>query len=378
MGRILVGLWDCEYCGTTKISGETRDCPNCGRPRGENVKFYLDSTKNYVKEPEKVNKNPDWLCPYCNSLNSDSVTACVSCGHPRESSDLNYFENHEKQAEKRSHQEPAHDFETYEQHSYEPEDYTHNETSSYRSSNYQNNFIPSNEQNSIFSSFKFNGRKTLFASIAIILCFLIVFALIPKTKTITVDSVQWERNIEVEQYKTVEESGWSLPSGAWGVSQRQEIYSYDHVIDHYETKTRQVSEQVFDGYDISYSYRDLGNGHFEEIEHQTPRYRTEYHTETYQDPVYKDVPVYKTKYYYNIEKWVFDHNETTSGINDKPYFADLTLERNFREGERTEKYWVIDTKGNKYTSDFSIWSAIKSGQTIKVKIRTGKIIELKS
>ena len=84
MGKIFEGYWNCSYCGTNKIRGSIRNCPNCGKPRGNDVKFYMDSTSQEVANSDKVNKNPDWLCSFCDSLNSDSIEICPSCGHSRE------------------------------------------------------------------------------------------------------------------------------------------------------------------------------------------------------------------------------------------------------------------------------------------------------
>ena len=63
MGKIVVGCWDCDYCGADRISGEVKICPNCGKPRGKDITFYMAGPKKYVEDPDKVNKNPDWLCP---------------------------------------------------------------------------------------------------------------------------------------------------------------------------------------------------------------------------------------------------------------------------------------------------------------------------
>ena len=32
MGKIVVGCWDCDYCGADRISGEIKICPHCGKP----------------------------------------------------------------------------------------------------------------------------------------------------------------------------------------------------------------------------------------------------------------------------------------------------------------------------------------------------------
>ena len=56
MGRIIEGYWDCKYCDSKGISGSIRECPNCGHPRDDTVKFYLKDEKKYVSE-EKAKTN---------------------------------------------------------------------------------------------------------------------------------------------------------------------------------------------------------------------------------------------------------------------------------------------------------------------------------
>ena len=107
--KIVVGVWDCAYCGADKISGEIQVCPHCGKPRGSDVKFYMAGPKQYVKDPDKVSRNPDWLCSYCDTLNPDENKYCSSCGASRADSELNYFQNKEKkereEAEEKRRQE---------------------------------------------------------------------------------------------------------------------------------------------------------------------------------------------------------------------------------------------------------------------------------
>ena len=45
----------------------------------------------------------------------------------------------------------------------------------------------------------------------------------------------------------------------------------------------------------------MGNGYFEEETISTPVYETYYETEEYQEPIYRDEPVYAMKYYYDID-----------------------------------------------------------------------------
>ena len=340
MGKIVVGCWDCDYCGADRISGEIKICPHCGKPRGKDITFYMAGPKNYVTDPDKINKNPDWLCPYCNTLNPDDNKFCSACGAAREESEANYFENKEKEKERREQQEAL-----------KPKEQDTSSRSAARSR------LP-----------LFIG---LFAALA-----LLVFLLMPKTKGLHVDAKSWERSVKVERYQEVQDSSWDLPDGAWDVTSREEVYTYNHVLDHYETRTREVSEQVLDGYDTEIEYKDLGNGYYEEIEHQVPRYRTEYHTETYEEPVYVDVPVFAKKYYYSIMKWLYDRDEVTSGTDTEPYYAELNLPDSERESGRTEKYWILS--GDKqYRIKYDLWQQVKTGSDIKATVKGGEIVELK-
>lgn len=340
MGKIVVGCWDCDYCGADRISGEIKICPHCGKPRGKDITFYMAGPKNYVKDPDKVNKNPDWLCSYCNTLNPDDNKFCSACGASREDSELNYFQNKEREKEKAQKREEAAKQETHS------------------------------------AQTKSAGRSRLPLLLGIVVAIaLLIYMSMPKARGITVDSKTWERSISIDRYQEVEESSWTLPEDAWDVQAREEIYTYNHILDHYETVERQVAEEVFDGYDTEIEYKDLGNGYYEEVEHQVPRYRTEYHTETYEQPVYIDVPVYDTKYYYKVMKWKYDRDEITEGADNEPYYAELTLSDTERETGRSERYWIISGK-HTYKISYDLWQQVETGSKIKATIQSGEILSL--
>jgi len=47
MSRIVMGYWDCEYCGTHKIKGTLHDCPNCGRQEVKKFAFiWIPTIRN--------------------------------------------------------------------------------------------------------------------------------------------------------------------------------------------------------------------------------------------------------------------------------------------------------------------------------------------
>lgn len=338
MGKIIIGCWDCTYCDTVRISGELRECPNCGRPRDKDVKFYMADPKNYAADQEHVNRKPDWLCPFCDSLNPDSEAICSSCGAPRDAKTKDYFENREAQETEQRQKEQAAS-------------------------------APSAPKSK-------KGLWIVLGVLAAVIA-LIIFLVVPKSRNMEIASLSWERSVEVEESREIQENGWTLPAGAYDVTTRLELYGYNTVLDHYENRTRQVAVDVFDGYDTSYSYRDLGNGRFEEVENKTPRYRTEYRTENYREPVYRNDPIYQTKYYYYIMRWVTDHYEETSGENDEPYFAEVQEDSTHRTGDRTERYYVTDSEGKVYTASYEIWKDLKAGQQVKASVQGGEILEIK-
>lgn len=55
MGKLVMGYWDCPYCSTKHIEGTRRECPSCGKPRGQEVKFYMDGVR-YLSEEESRTK----------------------------------------------------------------------------------------------------------------------------------------------------------------------------------------------------------------------------------------------------------------------------------------------------------------------------------
>ena len=104
---IIEGYWDCSYCGNVEIRGREQACPNCGKTRSADVKFYMRE-KTPVVDESKIEKGPDWYCPYCDSYNPHSATACKNCGHPREAEDKNYFQvRREEEAKKREANQPT-------------------------------------------------------------------------------------------------------------------------------------------------------------------------------------------------------------------------------------------------------------------------------
>ncbi|MBQ6563798.1 MAG: zinc ribbon domain-containing protein [Clostridiales bacterium] len=331
MGKLVMAYWDCPFCGSTGIRGDAVQCPNCGRPRGD-VKFYMkdhaDQTTRkegstgdieYISEEKAktINRNPDWYCSFCNTLNSDNAAFCSNCGASRENSESNYFDIQKKKEEEARREAAA--------------------------------AAPAPTRTA--SS---GGKRPILLLIVAVLAIVGLFSFLNSNKTsgdLKVTALAWQRDIQIEENIQYSESGWTLPAFAEKTSERQELHHYDQVLDHYENVEVTRSRQVFDHYDTYYTYEDRGNGTFEEISHSDPVYRTEYYTETVSEPVYVPVPRYATKYYYNIWRWTPTRTATASGTDHNTAWPDTNLTENEREGDRAELYaFTVENKDHQLTT----------------------------
>ena len=325
MGRIIMGYWDCQYCGAKGNPGDTRECPKCGHPRDESVTFYMKD-KEYVSEEKAatISKNPDWYCSFCNTLNSDKDEYCKGCGASKADSEKNYFQIQEEKRRKAAEEAAA-------------------------------SYTPAPKRSG-------GGKKWIFFGI---LAALLIFLLIPKHNPAKVSSVDWVREISIEQNTLCEEDDWDLPDGAELIKSQEEIHHYDQILDHYEDVRVQRSRQVIDHYDTEYEYRDMGNGYFEEVSHQVPVYTTEYYYETESQPVYINVPRYRTKYYYTIWRWKECRKVTDSGTGHTAKWPGFSLATDEREGTKKGTYTVTFTneKGKTYTYELSEsdWNGVNVG-----------------
>ena len=353
--KIVMGYWDCPFCQTKKIKGTLQDCPNCGATRTKDVRFYMDTDHvEYLSGEEAAHKGKgaDWMCSWCRSYNSVERTTCKNCGAPKEEQSFDYFERNANgktpspDANASSGTQPGHD--------------------------------KSNDahENASFTKSRLRG---------LLIAFLLVFGVIgffsyiimPKNRNLTVSKVSWQYNIEIEKYREVEENDWYLPEGGTLLRTNEEIHHYDQVLDHYERVER--TRQVQDGYDESTYYTDNGDGTYTEHTTRTPRYRTESYYEN--EPVYVSVPVYRTKYYYTIWRWLHERDVTTSGTDKNPYYGDAILDDNEREGTHTEVYRVTGYfkkkgKEKEYKVTKELWEQLFPDHTYKVKIQSDEIKEL--
>ena len=338
--RIVEGLWDCPYCNSKGIGGLAKHCPCCGHPQDAGTKFYLGEKVEYLEDDlaKQYGQGADWVCAYCGSLNRVHFKYCVNCGAPKDSSEKDYFSKEEKP------QEP-----------------------------------PQESPQEIQPAKTKKRKRILLPVILLALVALLLFSFWPRNYSATVDAKAWTRLVQVESLQTVQESDWWVPEGGRVYEERTEFSHYVQVLDHYEQRSREVAQQVYDGEDYHTSYQDNGDGTFTEIITSTPRYRTEYHTEYYEQPIYRDDPVYATKYYYDIDKWIVDRTETSSGAEDAPYWPEITLAENERLGVQEDMYTMDLTSGKKsyhLVLPLQQWEMFSKGEEVTITLAGGSLIKI--
>jgi hypothetical protein len=132
---------------------------------------------------------------------------------------------------------------------------------------------------------------------------------------ITVNNKEWERSVEIEEFKEVEETSDTVPEGA--------------TVTKVSTKTIK----------------------------ETP------------DQIVKKLLCYT----YTIKKWVFKEaviaaSTTDAEHYDEPYFPEtVELKENERFNNRKESYHITDTNGNRWRIDYDKWAVLSPGERITIK-----------
>ena len=355
MPDLVMGYWDCPYCGNKGNRGDVTNCPSCGRARGD-VKFYVkdynegDSLQeNELQHFEQLSdeqaasfsKNPDWYCSFCNSLNSDNAEFCGNCGASRADSEANYFE----MLKKRQEQEAAE--------------------------------AAAQSQ----GSKKKSSRRPLVIFACILLALIAIFMWFNGSKTagdLKVTGLSWVRNINVEEYKMFSGSDWSEPKDRGFeytvTDKRKELSGYKQVYDHDEQVDVPRTRQVYDH--DEYTLEDNGNGTFSKVAH--PVYRTETYYVKESRPVYRQVPQYAIKYYFDYWQWTPSRDVTVSGEDHNAEWPEVELAEKEREGKRSEVYrFTVEHQQKQqapitYRVAESTWRDINVGDAVLItEKRTG-------
>ncbi len=325
---IRVGRWDCPACGHKGNIGYETSCSQCGSPRGKNVKFYLPDESEEISDAQKIAQaraGVDWICDYCGADNKATDTACRSCSNPRTETDIN------------------------------------RQTRDIR-------FDAPPPAPTPVAQPKFNKGYYVFGALSLLLIVLF-FLFRTRETTVTVTAHEWIREIHTEKFIPVIEEDWSLPDGATLQKSFRDVHHYDKILAGYETKYRTV-EKPAGTERVKVGVRDLGNGYFEDIYETRTVYKSV--REFYEEPVYRSVPVYATKYRYEIYRWKPDKVYRNHGQDTSPRWPDIPpITKTHRESERFEKYVLHfkDERGNEFSDacTFEFWQRVRDGDAVKAE-----------
>lgn len=328
-------LWDCKYCGTTKLLGKThRFCPNCGAAQDPDTRYFpSDAEKVAVQDHQYV--GADKICAACNALNSALAQFCGQCGSPMDKAAI---------ARRLSDQSRA-------------------ENEMFESSGSRDlakeRFDAEMQRIGVQPT---PGAKTglpnlvkigLVALVAVIVIGVLAALFWKREAAFSVAGHTWERVIEIERFKPRYESSWcdGMPFDAYGVSR--------------ELRQRS-SRQVPDGQDCRVVRSDRSDGTFVERTECTTRYR--------------DEPIYDDYCYYTVNRWDYERAVRAQGssLADVPVWPQADIRQAGtcigceREGRRSETYKVTlrgdDNRTYICAVPFERWQAMPVESTWKLDV----------
>lgn len=358
---IRIGRWDCTTCGFKGVKGPESECTNCGADRPKNVKFYLADDSEIVQDPELLKKakaGPDWRCSFCSENNPADLAICNSCGNPRGEDDKKLEVKEYNLANTPTTGDGTKEKKIYSDTPIQEVEKPKAEVVDY-------------SRLGRIKAFGKRHKKKILIGLGIF-TFLIILLLLDKNITVKVVSFDWERTIKVEEYKLVEEEGWSVPSGGTETSSFEAIHHYDQVLDRYETRTK-TEQRAVGSEQYACGTRDLGNGYFEDK--YCTRTIYESYEVSYEEPIYRKEPVYATKYRYLIYRWKSIAPLKSSGKDKEPHWPNTNHIKlnptHFREGKRKDIYRVqVLDEENILQNDKvpeKIWNKLSVGDRLAAK-----------
>jgi hypothetical protein len=352
---IKVGRWDCKTCGHKGNLGPTRECEKCGAARPGDVKFYLPSDAEIVTDAEEIKEaksGADWICAFCDSTNATLIEDCENCGASKSDSEKKVKTQRYSLNEVPRSTEDAENLEKKEV-----------EKAPIPPPKVQD--VPPEKKPLI-------TKKHIFIALGFVGSMLLIILMgfiFQKDINVEIVEISWKRTLDIEEYMLVEESDWSIPSGGTYISESEEIHHYNQVQVGTETVYEDVEVAVGEESYVC-GQEDMGNGYFEDVYCTETIYETQ--TESHEEPVYEDVPVYDTYYTYSIWRWMFIYSLDELGYDNNAFWPVFVNDDEYiRVGDSIEFYQIIveDKKNKKHEEEleYKDWKILNKNDEITAK-----------
>lgn len=186
-----------------------------------------------------------------------------------------------------------------------------------------------------------------------------------KVENYTVASIGWNTQIDIQQYLTNHEGGWSIPYGGKETN-------------HY-TKQRGTTRYIAGYKSTTHKGSCVGTGAKKRCSSDT----------TTSEPIYKTRAVYDTWYEYDIDRWINIQPLKASGIGHKWYYPDTSdgtyntapIIGNKRLGAEHTQFFIIFRNNNQQKQvDMPIerWNTINMNDTYEITSNWfGMIVNIK-
>lgn len=326
-------LWDCRFCGTTRLLGKThRFCPNCGGAQDPGWRYFPSDAEKVAVE-DHVYVGADKLCPACGSLSAADAQFCGACGSPLERAATAQTVG---QRDKRAGE------------TFDTEDLAARQEKQMRATA---GLVPT--QSAARASGGLKLWHIVLAGLVLLVCGGVLLTVFwTKDTTAVVTGHHWQREITIDSLQPVSDRSRcsSMPSDAYNVDRRREQVDTRRVPDGQECRTVQT---------------DRGDGTFSEREVCETKYREE--------PVYGDVC------YYTINRWSYERTARAEGSQITALAWPVTNIRTCnrlgceREGGRSETYTLTFRRSDtgetfECTVSGEMWAQAEVEQTYTLKI----------
>ncbi len=309
--------WTCKRCGT-KNPGMQKTCTNCGAPMPPETEFELAAQQKLIDDKKKLEaaqKGADVFCPYCGTRNAAGATECVQCGGDLKSGAVRQG----GQVVGAYQTGPAAEINC-------PHCNAKISAGVQRCPNCGGDLAPKAAPVPAAPAAKAKTPIWLIVAGALLLlvcCFAVGTFAVLSTRTsdvhAQVQSVAWERSIEIMEMRPAKKSDWQdrLPSEAANVSCSEKLRETSN------NPAPNSKEVCGTPYTV-----DQANGSGKVV----------------QDCQYE---IYDQFCNYTVQEWQAVDKATASGSDLSPAWPTLSLRSTQREGSRAESYQVEFSAGGK-------------------------------